>query len=296
MRYMTKHKFFITTSIICISSLLGCAGPNYAPVNTRAPARIYKAPEVASSNSEYMRQPAPPSYASTSPINQPTPVITDNHINEPVPNGYYRIMPGDTLYKVAREKNILPKDLIEWNALDNPNNIQPYQLIRISSNTATSTSLVNKSNYTNANNANNITNKANISSPSLQNSSTHTTTANNLNFIYPIKNVNIIKKFDGKGVDFSGKIGDAVLAAGDGTVIYANTMRGYGNLVIVAHALDVVTAYAHLQHINVKEQQKVKQGQTIAYMGNTQAEQVKLHFEIRKKSEPIDPIAYIKQK
>ena len=86
------------------------------------------------------------------------------------------------------------------------------------------------------------------------------------------------------------------MAVGDATVIYANNMRGYGNLVILAHSPDVVTAYAHLQHINVKEQQKVKQGQTIGLMGNTQSDQVKLHFEVRKKSEPVDPIPYMKQK
>jgi murein DD-endopeptidase MepM/ murein hydrolase activator NlpD len=86
-----------------------------------------------------------------------------------------------------------------------------------------------------------------------------------------------------KGVDIAGKAGDAVLAAGDGKVVYSGTgLRGYGKLVIIKHNNTYLSAYAHNQNILVKEGQSVTKGQKIAEMGNTDADQVKLHFEVRR--------------
>jgi lipoprotein NlpD len=94
-----------------------------------------------------------------------------------------------------------------------------------------------------------------------------------------------------KGIDISGKLGDAVLAAADGKVVYAGAgLRGYGNLVILKHSNNYLTAYAHNQTLLVREEQSVKKGQKIAEMGNSDSEQIKLHFEIRKQGKPIDPM------
>ena len=93
-----------------------------------------------------------------------------------------------------------------------------------------------------------------------------------------------------KGLTIGGKAGDPVVAAADGKVVYAGSgLRGYGNLVIVKHSADFLTAYAHNQTLLVKEDQVVKRGQKIAEMGSTDAERVQLHFEIRKKGKPLDP-------
>jgi lipoprotein NlpD len=93
-----------------------------------------------------------------------------------------------------------------------------------------------------------------------------------------------------KGMVFGGKAGDAVLAAADGRVVYAGSgLRGYGNLVIIKHNANYLTAYAHNQTLLVKEDQAVKKGQKIAEMGSTDAERVQLHFEVRKQGKPIDP-------
>ncbi len=93
-----------------------------------------------------------------------------------------------------------------------------------------------------------------------------------------------------KGMVFSGKAGDPVLAAADGRVVYAGSgLRGYGNLVIVKHNASYLTAYAHNQTLLVKEDQAVRKGQKIAEMGNTDADRVQLHFEVRKQGKPIDP-------
>jgi lipoprotein NlpD len=97
-----------------------------------------------------------------------------------------------------------------------------------------------------------------------------------------------------KGVDIAGRAGDPVLAAADGRVVYAGSgLRGYGNLVILKHNNTYLTAYAHNQSLLVKEDQTVKQGQKIAEMGSTDADRVKLHFEIRRQGKPVDPARYL---
>ena len=88
----------------------------------------------------------------------------------------------------------------------------------------------------------------------------------------------------------TGKVGDPVVAAADGRVVYAGSgLRGYGNLVILKHNNTYLTAYAHNQVLLVKEDQAVRRGQKIAEMGSTDAERVQLHFEIRKLGKPVDP-------
>ncbi|KFB77198.1 peptidoglycan DD-metalloendopeptidase family protein [Candidatus Accumulibacter cognatus] len=100
-----------------------------------------------------------------------------------------------------------------------------------------------------------------------------------------------------KGIDINGKAGDAVLAAGGGKVVYSGTgLRGYGKLVIVKHNNTYLTAYAHNQSVLVKEGQSVSKGQKIAEMGNTDADQVKLHFEIRRQGKPVDPLKHLPQR
>jgi lipoprotein NlpD len=97
-----------------------------------------------------------------------------------------------------------------------------------------------------------------------------------------------------KGVDIAGKAGDPVLAAGEGKVVYSGTgLRGYGKLVIVKHNNTYLSAYAHNQNVLVKEGQSVGRGQKIAEMGNTDADQVKLHFEVRRQGKPVDPLKYL---
>ncbi len=97
-----------------------------------------------------------------------------------------------------------------------------------------------------------------------------------------------------KGIDIAGKRGQAVLASATGKVVYSGSgLRGYGKLVIIKHNKTYLSAYAHNDHVLVKEGQSVTKGQKIAEMGNTDADQVKLHFEIRKFGKPVDPAKYL---
>jgi lipoprotein NlpD len=97
-----------------------------------------------------------------------------------------------------------------------------------------------------------------------------------------------------KGIDIAGTAGEAVRASAPGRVVYAgNGLRGYGKLIIIKHNATYLSAYAHNRDILVKEGQQVTRGQKIAEMGSTDADQVKLHFEIRRQGKPMDPAKFL---
>ena len=122
--------------------------------------------------------------------------------------------------------------------------------------------------------------------------------ASNVAWQWPTQG-NVIQGFsnsDGgnKGIDISGSRGQAVKAAASGRVVYAgNALRRYGNLIIIKHNDDFLSAYAHNDKILVSDQQEVKAGQEIAKMGSTGTNAVKLHFEIRYKGKSVDPVRYL---
>ena len=121
-----------------------------------------------------------------------------------------------------------------------------------------------------------------------------------LEFAWPAKG-EVIAGFDEtknrKGIDLAGGAGDPVLAAAEGKVVYAGEgLRGYGKLIIIKHNNTFLTAYAHNQTILVKEDQSVKKGQKIAEMGNSDSDRVKLHFEIRERGRPVDPMKYLRSR
>ena len=124
--------------------------------------------------------------------------------------------------------------------------------------------------------------------------------ASNVAWQWPTQG-NVIQGFsnsDGgnKGVDISGSRGQAIKAAASGRVVYAgNALRGYGNLIIIKHNDDFLSAYAHNDKILVSDQQEVKAGQEIAKMGSTGTNAVKLHFEIRYKGKSVDPVRYYRE-
>lgn len=111
----------------------------------------------------------------------------------------------------------------------------------------------------------------------------------------------VVKQFSlaehgNKGIDIAGTRGQQILAASDGQVVYAgNALRGYGNLIIINHANEFLSAYAHNDVLLVKEGQRVKRGQQIAKMGSTDASSVGLHFEIRYRGQSVNPIKYLPQ-
>lgn len=112
----------------------------------------------------------------------------------------------------------------------------------------------------------------------------------------------VIENFSGaeggnKGIDIAGSKGQVIVATADGRVVYAgNALRGYGNLIIIKHNDDYLSAYAHNDTMLVREQQEVKAGQKIATMGSTGTSSTRLHFEIRYKGKSVNPLQYLPQR
>jgi lipoprotein NlpD len=211
----------------------------------------------------------------------------------------YTVKQGDTLIKIGLDHGHNWRDIMRWNAIDNPNVIEVGQVLRVAPpatdigkeevvvkpvaapSTVTGAAADAKSNPTTAGN------------PSPAAAASADVAEESLPFSWPAQG-SVLSGFDeakNKGIDINGKSGDPVLASADGRVVYAGAgLRGYGNLVILKHNNTYLTAYAHNQSILVKEDQVIKRGQKIAEMGNSDSEQVKLHFEIRKSGKPVDPI------
>jgi lipoprotein NlpD len=123
--------------------------------------------------------------------------------------------------------------------------------------------------------------------------------ADGVKFAWPAKG-KVIAGFNdasNKGINIAGKMGEPVDAAAEGKVVYAGSgLRGYGNLVIIKHENNYLTAYAHNSKILVKEGEMVKRGQRIADMGDSDADTVMLHFEVRRQGKPVDPMKFLNQR
>lgn len=115
-------------------------------------------------------------------------------------------------------------------------------------------------------------------------------------FAWPVRGPILKAPDDAKhpGINIGGADGEPVKAAAEGVVAYAgNSLRGYGNFVIIKHDDVYLSAYAHNRALLVKEGDKVAKGQKIAEMGNSDADRVMLHFEIRRKGVAVDPLTYL---
>ncbi|MDJ0956059.1 MAG: peptidoglycan DD-metalloendopeptidase family protein [Arenicellales bacterium] len=116
-------------------------------------------------------------------------------------------------------------------------------------------------------------------------------------WIWPVKGP-ILKRFSAKagnkGIDIGGESGRGIRAAADGKVVYAGSgLRGYGKLIIVKHDEVYLSAYAHNSKLLVADGSAVVRGQQIALMGDTGTDRVKLHFEIRQRGKPVNPLKYL---
>jgi lipoprotein NlpD len=290
---MNKNELVMNTrwmSVLALAGALlaGCSNtPNRAPVEDRVAAQ--KAPTVAVA---------------------PVPAVVETA--KPLPGaensgkpGYYTVKTGDTLIRIGLENGQNWKDLVKWNAIENPNIIEVGQVLRVvppgvdpnaASSKPITTAKVETKPLEPKPAASAASGAASMPAPAATPAPAPPPIAregdDDVNWAWPAAGP-VIAPFDEgkvKGLVFAGKAGDPVLAAADGRVVYAGSgLRGYGNLVILKHNNTYLTAYAHNQTLLVKEDQSVRRGQKIAEMGSTDADGVKLHFEIRRQGKPVDP-------
>jgi len=220
--------------------------------------------------------------------------------------GYYTVKPGDTLTRIALENGQSPRDIAAWSKVENPNRIEVGQVLRVLPPVnqevvvqAVTKPVVNAGSLTQPASPASSTAPAEASVPTTANNKPTTATDSEINWVWPANGV-VLAGFDevkNKGLDIGGAAGDPVLAAADGRVVYVGAgLRGYGNLIILKHDNVYLTAYAHNQTLLVKEDQAVLKGQRIAQMGSSDADRVKLHFEVRRQGKPVDPAKYLPAK
>jgi len=270
----------------------GCAAPKKpaqrAPVVDRtAPSAVAPAPAAAAA------QPVPPPGA--------------ENAGKP---GYYTVRPGDTLTRIGLETGQSWRDLQAWNGLTNPNLIEVGQVLRVVPPVAAAAPVAPAAAESGP------TSTAAVSSSTVQGrpldapasatpapaprpapaAAPAANGSDEVAFAWPAKG-QVVDSFDEaryKGVGIAGRLGDPVLAAADGRVVYAGAgLRGYGNLIILKHNNTYLTAYAHNQALLVREDQTVRQGQQIAQMGSSDTDRVKLHFEVRRQGRPVDPLNHL---
>ena len=258
----------------------------------------------------------------------PVPPITVDANGKPLPGienygkpGYYAVRPGDTIMRIGLETGQNWRDIVKWNNLENANLIEVGQVLRVippvSGTPAATTPVVAAGSTAGTSTPGVATTGAAaagtavaVAPPSSSPATTTPSTAaptkptppatasgdDDVGWIWPAQG-QLLAGFDevkNKGLDIGGRAGDPVLAAADGRVVYAGAgLRGYGNLIILKHNNTYLTAYAHNQALLVKEDQSVQKGQKIAEMGNSDADRVKLHFEIRRQGKPVDPARYL---
>jgi lipoprotein NlpD len=233
---------------------------------------------------------------------------------QPVTTGQYVVKRGDTLFSIAFRYGWDWKALAARNSIPDPYTIHVGQTIRFDGRSSSSGSVVAAAPQT-------TTSSTTSPSGSLKTTvisrpvgvvpvvvppvaTTPATTPviagvkSASGWAWPTNGI-LIGKFSSngslnKGIDIAGDLGQPVLAASDGAVVYAGSgLRGYGELIIIKHSDTYVSAYGHNRRLLVREGQQVKVGQTIAEMGSTGTDRVKLHFEIRRQGKPVDPLEFL---
>lgn len=191
---------------------------------------------------------------------------------------------GDTLYAISRRTGVAPQDLAAWNRLTASKTIYPDQVLRLYPEDATASPTPTQP----------VTSRPTPSNPS----PTTTTTApanSGFNWFWPTEGAVVSNFVAGQttkqGVSINGNNGQTIRAAANGTVVYSGSaLIGYGELIIIKHNEQWISAYGHNRKRLVNEGQTVKANQPIAEMGRV------LYFEIRYNGKPVDPLVYLPKK
>jgi len=290
--------------------MAGCASHTPAPVSERTPARVAS---------------MPPATAKPAPAQQIVPSA----------NGLHTVQRGDTLYAIAFANSLDYREVADWNRLESPDRILVGQVLRLtpppgaveikplddvpapSARPLLEPTLQREPQavllaYSEANWAQVSAAPAVTAAPAVAKPTPAVApaaapppapppAANAAvdSWLWPVDGT-LAGRFGaagGKGIDIVGQRNAPVKAVAPGKVVYSGSgLRGYGRLLIVKHAGEFLSAYAHNEAILVKEGDSVSAGQKIALMGDSDADRVKLHFEIRRYGKPLDPLNYLPER
>ncbi|MFM0031976.1 peptidoglycan DD-metalloendopeptidase family protein [Paraburkholderia madseniana] len=200
----------------------------------------------------------------------------------PVPAGYYRANPGDTLAGIASAYGRKPQEIATWNGLASNAAINPGQVLRVAPPMASGSVVTPPVNVTGQNGS-----AATLGAPGVAQQGV---------LLWPLRGP-VLKAFaPGKsnGIVIGGRAGDPVKAAATGRVVYAGTgIEAYGPLIIIKHDDSLITAYGQNSTLLVKEGDAVAQGQTIGEVGVDSRGVASIQFEVRQNGQPVDPLAWL---
>ncbi|NYT66671.1 peptidoglycan DD-metalloendopeptidase family protein [Alcaligenaceae bacterium] len=211
----------------------------------------------------------------------------DSTVVMPSATGSYVIKPGDTLYKVAQAHGMDANALMRLNNITDPTQLRPGQVLRLDSTTSLPTPTGPATPV--------AIEPVPPVTPIEPVNTAPAGDANLISWAWPASG-KIIQSFNAttKGIDIEGDTGAPVHAAADGKVMYAgNGVRGLGNLILLGHSDGFITAYANNQSLLVKTGEQIKKGAQIATIGQTDTTSPRLHFEIRRRGTPVNPLSYL---
>ena len=219
-----------------------------------------------------------------------------------VTGDFYTVKAGDSLMSISRKSGVSYSNLIRINHLQKPYGIYTGQRIYLKSNSSSESladripqKVVPVAGGNTQTTANSTAVPASVATAPTKVVSGKSRAVSGVSWMWPARGT-VIRNFSStnKGIDIAGSRGQNVNAAASGQVVYSgNALRGYGNLIIINHDNEYLSAYAHNDMLLVKEGQRVKKGQVIAKMGSTDASRVMLHFEIRYRGNSVNPRKYL---
>lgn len=264
-------------------------------------------------------QPAPTSRPATAPQRQPAPP-------------FYEVSRGDTLYSIAFRYGLDWRQVAEWNRIPAPFTIRPGQELRLTAPVSTTRPIADAPRPSSRPSEPAVREPAptqpvprpapdpepesqpspapaepaprqpesRAPAPSSAPSSAPSRSVGGVSWRWPTEG-RVTRPFDPaatrRGVGISGQLGQAVVAAASGEVVYSGTaLIGYGELIIIKHSDSMLSAYAHNQRRLVSEGQRVEAGQAIAEMGMNERDETLLHFEIRRNGQAEDPLRFLPQR
>ena len=279
---MPKWALLALFSVLSALVLSGCASAPASRQTSRAPVEDRTQPDGQAGR-------IPTTTATTS---------------RPGAGSYHTVNRGETLYSIARLYNVTVPTLVSANQLSDANQINVGQRLLIPGAGGTTTivrapqgGVTTTPVATDAPRETSVGNTTTTVKPN-DTASVKPPATGSGNWMWPIPGGKVVTRFGtngAKGIEISAPLGTPVLAAESGKVIFSsNNIRGYGNLIVVRHNSEYLTAYGYNSRLLVKEGDTVKRGDKIAEVGSSGTDSPKLHFEIRNpQSKPEDPLLYL---
>ncbi len=228
------------------------------------------------------------------------PSASTTPVSVPKPGASTVVQRGDTVYRIATSNGISPLDLAMWNNIDAPYTIYPGQRLRLFPQSGSTGSRVPARTVSRPT-AERPGSRTSRPAPAISTTSVEAPISSAVAWRWPADGA-LINRFQPgeptrQGIDIAGAAGSPVKAAGDGVVVYSGSgLVGYGELIIIKHDEQWLSAYGHNRKRLVSEGQVVKSGQQVAELGRTGASRDMLHFEVRHNGKPVDPLQYLPRK